>query len=276
MISGTTVAILSDGLPREMRGRAIGLNTTAVYLGLTLGPLAGGFLTSLYGWRSLFILKAIVSLTSLILGTRSLYLEYRRPRALHPKIFRIRLLAALTATLLNYNATFAIGIVLSNYLQKIKGLSPDEAGLILTIQSILQTSLSPLAGYPADIYDPSLVASTGMAIITFSVAVLSLTIKHIYMVLAILGIMFALFASPNTTSIMNMSPREAYGTSSALIATMRSLGQALSTSIITTIITMERNLLRASEEALIVYVILSILATTLSIVSSERIRSRIV
>ena len=51
---GTGIAILTSVLPPGERGRALGLNTAAVYLGLSIGPFAGGYLTSAFGWRSVF------------------------------------------------------------------------------------------------------------------------------------------------------------------------------------------------------------------------------
>ena len=48
------VAILTTLYPPGERGRALGINITATYLGLSLGPFLGGFLTQHLGWRSLF------------------------------------------------------------------------------------------------------------------------------------------------------------------------------------------------------------------------------
>lgn len=48
------VAILTELYPPGERGRALGFNITATYLGLSLGPFLGGFLTQHLGWRSLF------------------------------------------------------------------------------------------------------------------------------------------------------------------------------------------------------------------------------
>lgn len=68
MISATAIAVLSDEVPREKRGLAIGVNTTAVYLGTTLGPIIGGYVVDAYGWRTLFILKAFMALVSLTMS----------------------------------------------------------------------------------------------------------------------------------------------------------------------------------------------------------------
>jgi len=54
MMFGTGTAMITSAFPPQQRGRAIGINVSAVYLGLTLAPLLGGFLTELFGWRSIF------------------------------------------------------------------------------------------------------------------------------------------------------------------------------------------------------------------------------
>jgi len=37
------------------RGKVLGINVAAVYLGLSLGPFSGGVLTQHFGWRSIFL-----------------------------------------------------------------------------------------------------------------------------------------------------------------------------------------------------------------------------
>ncbi|MBU3966629.1 MAG: MFS transporter [Euryarchaeota archaeon] len=54
MIFGTGVAILTSVFPPGERGKALGINVAGVYLGLSLGPVVGGFLTHYFGWRSIF------------------------------------------------------------------------------------------------------------------------------------------------------------------------------------------------------------------------------
>ncbi len=40
--------------PVHMRGRLLGLSSTAVYVGVSLGPLAGGWINALWGWQIFF------------------------------------------------------------------------------------------------------------------------------------------------------------------------------------------------------------------------------
>ncbi len=55
MIFGTGMAILTSVYPPGERGKALGINVAGAYLGLSLGPVVGGFLTQHFGWRSIFI-----------------------------------------------------------------------------------------------------------------------------------------------------------------------------------------------------------------------------
>lgn len=54
MIFSTSVAMITVVFPPKERGRAMGIAIAAVYLGLSLGPFAGGVLTQYLGWRSIF------------------------------------------------------------------------------------------------------------------------------------------------------------------------------------------------------------------------------
>lgn len=57
MILGTGVALLTSVFPPGERGKALGINSSAVYLGLSLGPFIGGLLTNYFGWRSVFFVN---------------------------------------------------------------------------------------------------------------------------------------------------------------------------------------------------------------------------
>jgi len=54
LVFGTAMAIVATVFADNNRGTALGLTATSVYLGLTCGPLIGGWLTEHIGWRSVF------------------------------------------------------------------------------------------------------------------------------------------------------------------------------------------------------------------------------
>jgi len=60
MIFSTGTAMLSSVYPVGQRGKALGINVAAVYLGLTTGPVLGGILTEHFGWRSIFLVSAFL------------------------------------------------------------------------------------------------------------------------------------------------------------------------------------------------------------------------
>ena len=63
MIYGTSTALLTSIFPAQERGKALGITVAATYLGLSLGPFLGGFLTLHFGWRSIFMVNIPLGLT---------------------------------------------------------------------------------------------------------------------------------------------------------------------------------------------------------------------
>ena len=75
----TSLAILTRIFPKEKRGFVIGINTTMVYVGLTLGPFLGGILTETLGWHSIFLIMAPVVLLSGIMLALCMKTEFTLP-----------------------------------------------------------------------------------------------------------------------------------------------------------------------------------------------------
>jgi EmrB/QacA subfamily drug resistance transporter len=72
----TSVAILTSVFPPSERGRVIGINVSAVYLGLALGPTLGGLVTDALGWRWVFLLNGAVAVPVMVLAVRGLRGEW--------------------------------------------------------------------------------------------------------------------------------------------------------------------------------------------------------
>ncbi|MDA3903536.1 MAG: MFS transporter [Desulfuromusa sp.] len=142
------------------------------------------------------------------------------------------------ASLFNYSATFGVTFFLSLYLQYVKGMGPQQAGIILITQPITQTLLSPLCGRLSDRIPASWVATSGMAFCALGLAVATRLsadspLSMILLLLIFLGMGFALFSSPNISMIMGSVEPRYLGVASGLSASMRTLGMLSSMMIIT-------------------------------------------
>ncbi len=147
------------------------------------------------------------------------------------------------AALVNYSATHAIAFLLSLYLQYIKGLTPEVAGLILVSQPIVQAIFSPFTGRLSDRIEPQIVASMGMAVTTLGLVLFTFLggkteITYIIASLLLVGFGLALFSSPNMNAAMNSVDKRVYGVASAAMNTVRSTGHILSMGIVTSIFSM--------------------------------------
>jgi EmrB/QacA subfamily drug resistance transporter len=227
-ISANSAAIVTDTFPREERGKALGINTMAVYTGLTVGPVLGGVLVQNYGWRSIFFVNVpigivVVALTTLKLKentpdvrgtgfdlpgavTLSLGLastlvvltlggvfgwvsvpsillaglsvvmlllfvrieKLARFPTLDLSLFtRNRLFAAANATaFLSYVAVNGVTLMMAIYLESIRGLDAESAGLFLIAQAVPMALLSPLSGWLSDRIGSRVIATLGMGIVS--------------------------------------------------------------------------------------------------------------
>ncbi len=290
MIFSTAVAILTSVFPPQDRGRVLGINVAAVYIGLSLGPFAGGLLTQYLGWRAIFwanvplglmvialifwklkgewaeargekfdvagsimyslmllaimygftMLPDIIGVVLILAGAAGFVAFIRwetkvKSPVLDIGLFKNNTVFALSnvAALINYSATFAVGFLLSLYLQYVKGLSPQNAGLVLVAAPVVQAIFSPFAGRLSDKIEPRIVASAGMGLtviglIFFIFLGKATSLWFIIAGLMILGLGFALFSSPNTNAVMSSVDRKSYGVASATLSTMRQIGMTFS------------------------------------------------
>jgi EmrB/QacA subfamily drug resistance transporter len=286
MIFSTAVAILTSVFPPQDRGRILGINAAAVYIGLSLGPFAGGLLTQYLGWRAIFwanvplglmvialifwklkgewaeargekfdvagsimyslmllaimygftMLPDIIGVVLILAGAAGFVAFIRwetkvKSPVIDIGLFKNNTVFALSnvAALINYSATYAVGFLLSLYLQYVKGLSPQNAGLVLVAAPVVQAVFSPFAGRLSDKVEPRIVSSAGMGLtviglIFFIFLGKATSLWFIIAGLMILGLGFALFSSPNTNAVMSSVDRKSYGVASATLSTMRQIG----------------------------------------------------
>lgn len=137
------------------------------------------------------------------------------------------------ATLISFIGTFAVVYLLSLYLQYIRGLNPQDTGLVLATSTVCMALVSPIAGKLSDKYDPRILASIGMVLTTLGLFIFTFLDNNTPFSLIILGMVImgfgsGIFASPNTNAIMGSVEKRFFGVASATVSTMRLVGQTLS------------------------------------------------
>jgi len=70
MLFANSPAIVTKTFPGAERGRALGLQGTMTYLGLTTGPFLGGWLASQFSWHTVFFINIPIGLLAIWLSWR--------------------------------------------------------------------------------------------------------------------------------------------------------------------------------------------------------------
>ena len=292
-INVTSMAMVVSAFDPQERGKALGMNITGVYVGLSLSPFLGGFLNFQFGWRAVvlfavpFLLAIIVLLLKIddewitfegipidlkgsvlycvgialfiygftilneplgviltVLGAIVLLIFGAVELKVDHPVFDVRFfknhkfLSANMASLCAYLATFAVTTILNYHLQYIKGFDSQTAGTILLVAPVCQVILAPIAGRLADRYIPQILAAIGMALGTISLILFSFldkgtSLEFLIGSMVIYGVAFGLFSPPNTSVIMGSVPPKDTSVASASVATMRTVGQAMSMGLLT-------------------------------------------
>jgi EmrB/QacA subfamily drug resistance transporter len=293
MVIAASPAILTHAFPPAQRGRVLGLQSTAVYLGLASGPPLGGWLADSLGWRSTFYVNVPVGLLALalslrfvppdppsgrregfdlagaaayVLGLVGLLLglsqghargwaspavlgclvaglallgafvgiELRAPSPmLDLGLFRRRAFSApVLSAVLNYMGTAATFFLVPFYLIQGRGLSPSQAGLVLTAQPIVMALTASFSGALSDRTGSRLPATLGMAVLALGLLLLSrlgesTPLGLVAGALGVVGLGIGLFTSPNNSAIMGAVPPGRRGVASGVLATARTLGNVL-------------------------------------------------
>lgn len=223
----------------------IGAAMTFVALIAILLPLS---LVEEFGWGNPWIVGSL--LFGLALAAVFVLYEGRTAYPMFEMdLFRNRLFAMSNlAALLNYMAQFSIILLIPFYLQQLRGLSPEHAGLLYLPMPLMTMVVAPISGVLSDRMDSRYISSAGMAIIACGMWQLSnLKADSPFLLLIIglvtIGLGSGLFQTPNNSAIMGSVPGTKRGIASGMLATMRNIGMVLGVAISGAIFTSHKDLL---------------------------------
>jgi MFS family permease len=287
MIFGNVYSLIASVFPEKDQGKALSLSVGTAYVGLSIGPVLGGFLTEFFGWRSIFLfsipfgIAAIItifklkgewieaaddkfsisstsilglSLTGIIYGFSEitttigiisliagilgvilfiwLQTKVKNPLINPELLFNRAFVINNVTSIINYGPGIFTIFLLTLYLQSIRGLTPNETGLLLCVQSVFIAIFSILTGKLLDSMKSRHIAAIGMALTAVGLTVLvflgeTTTFELIVVALAILGSGYGFSAASSTQIAVEYVEKKFYGVSSATLNTTRVVGQLM-------------------------------------------------
>jgi EmrB/QacA subfamily drug resistance transporter len=158
-------------------------------------------------------------------------------------LFRNRLFTASMFSLFFITSTqAAIGFLIPFYLQTVRGFSPSQMGWIIIASSAVIIVVAPIAGWLSDRFGSRLLCTAGSVVMVvgqFFMASLDATssVARIILPIAISGLGWAIFNSPNQSAILGSVPREKVGTASGMNSTTARTGGAMGVALSATLFT---------------------------------------
>jgi MFS transporter, DHA2 family, multidrug resistance protein len=213
-----------DPLSAVLNAITFGLFITALDgIGRGQGPIMvlGEFVASiLVGW---FFVHRQYSLAAPMLPVDL----FRRP------VFALSVATAICA----HGAQLIAFVALPFYFQYISGLSPIQIGVLITPWPAALVVMAPIAGRLADRYPAGLLGGLGLAVMTFGLLLVLFLPPRPAQIdvawrLAVCGIGFGFFQSPNNRLMIASAPRDRAGAGSGMLSTSRLLGQTTGSALV--------------------------------------------
>jgi EmrB/QacA subfamily drug resistance transporter len=118
------------------------------------------------------------------------------------------------------------------YLELVKDLKTEQAGLLLTSFSLVYIAISPWMGRIADKVNPRLLCAGAMLLASSASLVFALALQlsgllPVIIFLVWLAVAYALFISPNNKFIMSLPPADKRGAAAGAFNTMNNLSQGV-------------------------------------------------
>jgi EmrB/QacA subfamily drug resistance transporter len=185
-----------------------------------------------WGWGAARTLALLAS--AIVLLAFFFIIERRRTNPmLDLTLFRSRVLTASTVTaLLNYICLYSVLFIVPFLLIQARGLNTQQAGLVMTAQPIVVALVTPFSGTLSDRIGSRVLAVLGMFVLALGLVLLAAvagaaTLTPIAFALAVVGLGFGLFVSPNNSALMGAAPRHRQGIAAGILATARNVGMVL-------------------------------------------------
>jgi DHA2 family multidrug resistance protein-like MFS transporter len=168
----------------------------------------------------------------LVAGVMLCLRELPRPAPLVPfDLLRIPIFGLSIATsICSFTAQMLAFVSLPFYFETVLGRSAVETGLLMTPWPVAVSISAPIAGHLADRWPAGLLGGIGLVILAVGLGLLAAIspdagAADIAWRMAICGLGFGFFQSPNNRAMMASAPRRRAGAAGGMLATARLIGQ---------------------------------------------------
>lgn len=233
------MAIVTEVMPPEKTGRAIGLLATVSAVGTASGPSLGGFFLGFYGWRAGFLIMAVLALTNAYFLQK--FLAVNESKAIEGQqtskfieavnavyrdsSIRQQLFANLTVSAVMM-ATLIVGPF---YLTKGLLLSAAQAGLVISAGPITSVVAGFFCGYAVDRFGANVIVKIGLGqlllgSLSFAWIPSAFGAAGFALSAILLSLGYQLFLSANSSSLMRGVSSHRRGLVSGGLSLSRNLG----------------------------------------------------
>ncbi|OTP68550.1 MFS transporter [Caballeronia sordidicola] len=153
-------------------------------------------------------------------------------------LLRIPVFALSIATsFCSFTAQMLTFVSLPFLLQNTLGMTQVETGFLMTPWPMVIVFIAPLAGMLSDRYSAGVLGGIGLALLSAGLLLLATTGAHpapfdIAWRMALCGLGFGLFQSPNNRQMLSSAPRNRSGGASGMLGTARLSGQTLGAALV--------------------------------------------
>ena len=246
IVTPLSLTILSEAVPRERRGVALGAWSGVAGLAVAAGPLVGGAVVEGMSWQWIFWLNVpigVVLLPLAVLLGAFVAWERRASQPMVPlRLFRDRAFAAANgASLFMYFGMFGSIFLLAQFLQTAQGHSPLGAGLRTLPWTAMPMFVAPIAGALSDRIGGRPLMATGLALQAIALGWLALvsepSVPYRELVGAFIlgGIGMALFFAPVANVVLSAVRREEEGKASGVNNAIREVGGVFGVAVLASV-----------------------------------------
>jgi DHA2 family multidrug resistance protein-like MFS transporter len=224
-------------LPHTPRGRHKFDAISAVLSALTFGLLIASIDAIGHGARLGYALAELTG--TAVLGFVLVQRQLHTAAPLLPvDLLRIPIFSlSVVTSICSFAAQMLAMVSLPFFLQDVLHYSAVATGLLIAPWPIGLAVMAPIAGRLADRYPAGALGGTGLAVFAAGLLALALIPAHasagdIAWRMALAGIGFGLFQSPNNRAMLSSAPRERSGGASGMLGTARLLGQTIGAALV--------------------------------------------